>query len=143
MKRWSGVIAVLLGSMLFPVATLPLLKSDSVRLDIISSQDEKCTLCIVSPSVLRTFTHAFVSINLPSLHAIAFNIVWMQGAIKIIQDALDSNRTLKDVFPLVEKICVDVMEKKFSSATYMCPGLTYSYGPVVSSCDRKHYPIIR
>ena len=58
----------------------------------------------------------------------------MQDAIKIIQDALDSNRTLKDVFPLIEKICVDVMEKKFDSAKYMCPGLIYSYGPVVSRC---------
>jgi hypothetical protein len=56
----------------------------------------------------------------------------MQDGIKIIQDALDSNRTLKDVFPLIEKICVDVMKKKFDSVTYMCPGLIYSYGPVVS-----------
>ena len=56
-----------------------------------------------------------------------------QDAVKIIQDALDSNRTLEDIFPLAEKICVDVMEKKDrSAAMYMCPGLIYSYGPVVS-----------
>ena len=66
----------------------------------------------------------------------------MQDAIKIIQDALDSNRTLKDIFPLIEKICVDVMEKKFNSATYMCPGLIYSYGPVVSRCDDKYCLIL-
>lgn len=60
------------------------------------------------------------------------NCLGIQDAIKIMQDALESNRTLKDVFPLVERICVDVMEKNYNSAPYMCPGLIYSYGPVVS-----------
>lgn len=129
MGWWSGV-SVLLGCMLFPAATLPLFKSDSVRVDTVLSQAEKCTLCIVSLSV-RTFCPIMhLSINLQ----LRFNIVWMQDAVKIIQDALDSNHTLKDVFPLIEKICVDVMEKEFDSAKYMCPGLIYSYGPVVSRC---------
>ena len=67
-----------------------------------------------------------------SCNTAAFIILWVQDAVKIMQDVLESNRTLKDVFPLVEKICVDMMEKNYNSATYMCPGLIYSYGPVVS-----------
>ena len=59
MDCWSGV-TILLGCMLFPAATLPLLKPDNVKVDTILSQDEKCTLCIVSPSVLRTFCPCIV-----------------------------------------------------------------------------------
>lgn len=35
------------------------------------------------------------------------------------------------MFPLVEKVCVDLM-KEYSSTAYMCPGIILSYGPVVS-----------
>ena len=61
MEWWSGV-TVLMGCMLLPAATLPLLKYDDVNVDTVLSQDEKCTLCIVSPSELSIFClYAFIS----------------------------------------------------------------------------------
>ena len=61
MEWWSGA-TVLMGCMLLPAATLPLLKYDDVNVDTVLSQDEKCTLCIVSPSELSIFClYAFIS----------------------------------------------------------------------------------
>ena len=65
----------------------------------------------------------------------------LQDAVKLIQDALQSNRTLDDIFPLAEKVCVDLM-KDYSSAPYMCPGIIFSYGPVVSECWKYNTCII-
>lgn len=58
MDWWSRVI-VLLGCMLFRAATLPLLKPGNVKVERILSGDEKCTLCIVRPSVLILSVHEF------------------------------------------------------------------------------------
>lgn len=55
---------------------------------------------------------------------------YVQDVIKIVQAVLKSNHTLDDLFPVAEKLCGDVL-KKYSFAEYMCPGLIFSYEPVV------------
>ena len=59
-----------------------------------------------------------------------FIFFWVQDVIKIAQAVLQSNHTLDDLFPLAEKLCADIL-KEYSSAEYMCPGLIFSYEPVV------------
>ena len=56
--------------------------------------------------------------------------MWVQDIIQVAQAVLQSNHTLDDLFPLAEKLCADVL-KEYSSAEYMCPGLIFSYEPVV------------
>lgn len=62
-----------------------------------------------------------------------------QATVKIIRDALQSNKTLNDVYPYAEKLCVYVTTERFHSSggAYTCPGLIHSYGPVVCQHCRE------
>ena len=62
----------------------------------------------------------------------------LQVAVEAIQDVVDSNRTLKDLFPFLEEVCVLVVDRELDYyGSYICPGFIEAYIPVVRMGYRK------
>ena len=111
---------------LFPAKAPPLINPEHLKADVSKrNQDNKCSLCIV-----RRFYRSIIIYILVSKSCGSYFDASLQETVKIVQDTFQSNHTLDDVFPLLEKLCIDLM-KDYSSAAYMCPGMIFSYGPVV------------
>lgn len=53
---------------------------------------------------------------------------------QLVQDYVEANSTIDDIYPAVEPICVVFINRTTHYyGPYMCPGIILSYGPVVSA----------
>ena len=59
----------------------------------------------------------------------------LQGAVEVVlyYMELEANASVHELFPVLEPICVFFLNESGHNGPYMCPGILYSYGPVVSS----------
>ena len=59
----------------------------------------------------------------------------VQGAVEVVlyYMGLEANASVHALFPVLEPICVFFLNERGLNGPYMCPGILYSYGPVVSS----------
>lgn len=83
-----------------------------------SSNDTLCVICQV-----RNYNYIIISLR---------SLNFGQETFKIVQDAVHSNKTIQEIFPVVSRLCSHVFSAKNLNGQLMCPGIIDSYGPVVS-----------
>ena len=50
----------------------------------------------------------------------------------MLRNAIESNKTWKDVIPAVEPLCEEIFTSMGLNGTVMCPGILSAYAPIVS-----------
>ena len=57
----------------------------------------------------------------------------LQGAVNVLKEYLEENASVHTLYHVVEPMCVFFLNKSHGyNSRYMCPGLIYTYFPVVS-----------
>ena len=51
---------------------------------------------------------------------------------RVVKEYVEENASVHDAYPVLEPLCIELLKELDYYGPYMCPGVVYSYGPVVS-----------